>query len=499
MYRLLFTPFFLLVHLSSGWAQSVPVRNFTVGPDGRAVLEVNADADHYYLLQVRQESEGERYTTVSLTPGRSGNLLLTERLAAFPTAHYRVLRLPNADPGDIDADGTDDLTEQADLPTRSPLNFATPIDFADGTVALDNFSTFQRMSISRDRIPWSEFLNGRGHVKFIITDFLTERPKLWFINSERYDLHADFAAAIREDHLGEQVKRGQVIFHPASVADNGELGTFTFNFSNGRGDDFEVVQRTHELLAANIPFIENNLAYFITAESQDEYERDLALYEDSRVSLIFEEDVFGELDYWGLNLTEGYGIFREVGLDELPGPRDIVLYDALPNDLPRVAGIMTSVIQTPLSHVNVRALQNDLPNAFVRNPLGIDSIADLLDRPVYYRVDRDGFVLRAATLEEVNNWFDDARPTETQLPPLNLDFREILPLTDVEFGMSDAFGAKCANVATLLTFGFPEGTTPEGFGVPFYFYQEFMKFNGFFEEARAMITDPEFHRRPRST
>jgi len=34
--------------------------------------------------------------------------------------------------------------------------------------------------------------------------------------------------------------------------------------------------------------------------------------------------------------------------DETPGSRDIVLYDALPNSLPRVGGIITSVIQTPL-------------------------------------------------------------------------------------------------------------------------------------------------------
>ena len=43
-----------------------------------------------------------------------------------------------------------------------------------------------------------------------------------------------------------------------------------------------------------------------------------------------------------------------MSLDERPYPRDIVIYDTLPNDLPRVAGIMTTVPQTPLSHVNLR-------------------------------------------------------------------------------------------------------------------------------------------------
>ena len=58
------------------------------------------------------------------------------------------------------------------------------------------------------------------------------------------------------------------------------------------------------------------------------------------------------------------------------GSRDIVLYDQLPNSLPRVGGIMTSVVQTPLSHVNLRAIQDNVPNAYIADPLSIDSIAN---------------------------------------------------------------------------------------------------------------------------
>jgi hypothetical protein len=53
-------------------------------------------------------------------------------------------------------------------------------------------------------------------------------------------------------------------------------------------------------------------------------------------------------------------------------------------------------------------------------------------------------------------------------------------------------GVKAANVATMRTFGFPEGTVPDGFGVPFYFYDEFMKFNGLYAEAAAILADAAF-------
>ena len=49
-----------------------------------------------------------------------------------------------------------------------------------------------------------------------------------------------------------------------------------------------------------------------------------------------------------------------------------------------------------------------------------------------------------------------------------------------------------ANVAVLRTLGFPDGTIPDGFAVPFYFYDEFMKHNGFYDDIEEMLADPDF-------
>ena len=155
-----------------------------------------------------------------------------------------------------------------------------------------------------------------------------------------------------------------------------------------------------------------------------------------------------------------------MSLDETPGSRDIVLYDALPNSLPRVGGIITSVIQTPLSHVNLRAIQDNVV-AYIQDPLSIDSIANLLNNYVYYKAENETFQFREATLEEVNNCC--LRPTEPQIPERDLSITEIMPLDDIEFDMSTAFGAKCSNVATMRSFGLPEGTIRDGFGIPFTF------------------------------
>ena len=52
-----------------------------------------------------------------------------------------------------------------------------------------------------------------------------------------------------------------------------------------------------------------------------------------------------------------------------------MVYETLPNDLPRVAGIVSTVPQTPLSHVNLRAVQDGIPNAFIRDVLDDPDIA----------------------------------------------------------------------------------------------------------------------------
>ena len=90
------------------------------------------------------------------------------------------------------------------------------------------------------------------------------------------------------------------------------------------------------------------------------------------------EDIAPQSGFLALNPGEGYGLLRAMGLEERPNPRDIVIYEALPNELPRVAGIISTVPQTPLSHVNLRAMQDGAPNAFIRGALHNSAITSLI-------------------------------------------------------------------------------------------------------------------------
>ncbi|MEE9126098.1 MAG: PEP/pyruvate-binding domain-containing protein, partial [Planctomycetota bacterium] len=228
--------------------------------------------------------------------------------------------------------------------------------------------------------------------------------------------------------------------------------------------------------------------------AMDRYEQEKGQYEAAKLPVFLPKDLHVDIVFLALNHAESYGRLRLMRLDERPSPRDVVLYQTLPNEMPRVAGVITSVRQTPLSHVNLRAIQDKVPNAFVADAADNKEITGLIGKYVYYKVDADGYEIREATGGEVDAHFAELRPKERQVPPRDLSVKTIRPLDDIGFKDSSNVGVKAANLATMRGFRFPAGTIPDGFGVPFHFYDAFMKHNGFYRKVSAMRAVPDFQK-----
>ena len=132
-----------------------------------------------------------------------------------------------------------------------------------------------------------------------------------------------------------------------------------------------------------------------------------------------------------LNQAIGFGLLRLMTLEERPNPRDVVIYQALPNELPRVAGVITTVGQTPLSHVNLRAVQDKVPNAVAGTLLDDPTISGLIGRYVKYTVTESGYTMQPATLADVEAHHAATRPTQAQVPERDLSIKTITPLSRV--------------------------------------------------------------------
>ena len=465
---------------------------------GAVPIVVESTTDKYYVLYVRHELDADTTVEipVSVTLGQAGTRTLTEQLSALPAERYRVDEYLVADPGDVDGDCIDDVTELQDLGGMNPLNPAPRVRAVDGAVAIPDRETFEALSYQGTRVFIDTHLRDLEFVKLYLFGMDTDRPVVYFMNTETHRAHTDFANVIglwgNPTWLQGAVK-GEIVYHPNVVAPDGSLGVYRFEFEPQDAYSFEAVAYAYEVLAASMPLLDDNLAYYpMPASALPLYHEERALYDGSRVNVLLEEDVFPDIDYIALNRAEGYGFLRVMSLEDRPNPRDVVVYETLPNELSRVAGIITSVPQTPLSHVNLRAVQDGVPNAFIRDALDNADVDDLIDSYVHYTVADSGWTLRAATPAEVDAHYAAARPAQPQTPQRDLTVTQITALGDIEFGDWTAFGVKAANVAVLGTLGFPEGTVPDGFAAPFYFYDEFMKHNGLYDDIEEMLADPEF-------
>ena len=370
------------------------------------------------------------------------------------------------------------------------------LEFHDGVATIPDRATFKKLSYQGTEVLIDTYLAGLEYVKFNIENAGTDEAQVYFINTKTHRGHPMFMRAIGLSRGGNERMRGVLIYRPFTKAPSGEFGVYTFEFEPNDAYPFKMIQIAHDLLVAKMPLLKNRLGYCPLWGAINIYIREKALYNAAAFPVYFEDDLYADIAYLPLNLAESFGRLRLMDVNDRPTPRDIVLYKTLPNEMPRVAGIITGVRQTPLSHVNLRAIQDKVPNAFITEAWENRTIAPLIGKYVYYKVDADGFELRAATSEEVEAHFADLRPAKPQIPIRDLSVTEIRPLNDIKFSDSSQFGVKTANVATLRTFGFAEGTVPDGFGMPFYFYDEFMKHNDFYAYAEALLKDSAFQKDP---
>ena len=441
------------------------------------IVVASTEADYFVLYATHV---GDGTTTVeypvAVVPGQDGTTELSENVAALPLERYRVEKYSIDHPADVDGDCIDDITELADPASMNPVNPAEDLHLPDRYAIIADREAYEALAFVDP--------GGGTYVKYVIADSSTDRPSVYFQDTNRMLYHTLLSG------LGSAALRGTISYHPDLVAPDGSRGLY-LNHVLGR-PSLPLWERVHTLLAASMPVLENNFGLRILNQHLPQIQEDLKSDHTFRAHLVLDEDVNSGAGFLALNPGEGYGLLRNLDAGERPHARDVVIYETLPNELPRVAGIITTVPQTPLSHVNLRALQDRIPNAYIADALENTDISDLIDRYVHYAVSDAGYTIREATQAEVDEFYASSRPTETQTPERDLTVTSITPLREIGFTDWDAFGVKTANVAVVGTLEFPAGTVPDGFAVPFYFYDEFMKHNDLYEDIREMLADPDF-------
>jgi hypothetical protein len=232
---------------------------------------------------------------------------------------------------------------------------------------------------------------------------------------------------------------------------------------------------------------------------------------DQRVAVITTDELFAEIDYQPLNLGEALGRLVFVKADDLDttylGFRDIVVLDRVPNDISVVSGMISEEFQTPLSHVNVLAQTRGTPNMGLRGATTNPELLALEGKWVRLTVGPQAYEVEEVTVAEADAYWEEHKPDPVTLPALDTtvtdlrDVEEIVPegedappLLEAIQTAVRAFGAKTTNYSVLAKL--PEVPHREAFGIPVYYYVQFMEQNGFYDRIDELLADPDFQNDP---
>ena len=461
-----------------------------VTSDNRLHLTVPSRADAYYVLYRSSDltfrGGGD---PVAAALGNTGPLTFHPSKAVRGARYFRVAEIDFDSPGDIDDDGIDDLTELELAGASAPLNAASTIDLVDGALMIPDLETLNTLSVNANIPPDApgDSVIVRNLVKFMASIPARGPGMLHFINTDTHQGHTGFVEATGMGCVPDSsCVRAEFSQYPNVQTAPGRFGLFVIRFDAGTISTDAVA--VFDLVSANLPVAEGKVAVL---DDHRLSARARGALREARIPLVTETDIDSrEIYYLGLNEAEAYGRLRVMKPGERPSVQDIAIFTSVPNDVRHIAGIITEQEQTPLSHVNLRAKQNDSPNAFIREASTNDVIAPLIGKFVYLRVNRTGFEIREASQEEVDGFFSAIRPTEPQFPPRDLVVTEITDLDLIEFHDAPAFGVKSANLAEMRQISDEFASiVPDGFAIPFYFYDAFMNYNGLYDRARTVLRE----------
>jgi len=228
------------------------------------------------------------------------------------------------------------------------------------------------------------------------------------------------------------------------------------------------------------------------------------------IQVLTTEDLYAQTEFQPLTLGRSVGRLHFVKAAQLATEylsyRDIVVLDEVPNDISVVSGLITEQFQTPLSHVNVLSQNRMTPNMGLRGATTHPELRALEDKWVELTVTASEWKIREVTSAEAEAYADEHKPEPVVLPAIDLIEQRLLNVEDLvdesTGSLRDAikksvlaFGGKAAQYGVLANIeGLP---VRKGFAIPIYFYDQFMRQNGFYDRIDALLDDATFKDDPK--
>jgi hypothetical protein len=399
------------------------------------------------------------------------NLLLL--LVLCVTASAQMARKPS--PSD---NGRDGMTRQATSKKYLPL-----------LKSRDDFDQLAR--VYNAKTPYA-----LPHLMFVIDR--RNRDKIYYVNSQMFRFHQDFANAA---YLS--LKRGEDFFRDVYTNDRRRLivGTiawqepvqkYTFEYWEGDLVTPEMVNETYSTIKKT---------FFTDISFKPNSTRQEDLADNLKIPIVTADDISKNQEYLALNAAKGVGRIHIIDkLDDTVeiGYNEILVLKEVPLDLPPVAGIIVSQPTSPLSHINLLAKGWNIPNAYIKNA---NELLRKFDGNWYeFETTLTNYKFSPCTKECLDTKAKIA-PTvygadQFKSPPSDLQITKLATLDEMRADDSKVYGSKAANLGEIVRSRPKAFSVPPGFAIPFVYYQQFMKSNGFMDQVDNYLYDQDFVHNP---
>ena len=333
-------------------------------------------------------------------------------------------------------------------------------------------------------------------VKFLLD--LEDGRRLWFMNTERYQVHYFFArdhlpraAAVTRDHDAfnrVQYRDAARRFEMGSIVHYLDSDEWTLELVSGDTLDGERILDLYRSVRAAL-WTGERLRFRPTSAL---HEANIAKLHDD-LPTVTADEVFAGIRFQPLTTGTAYGFLRLV-----KGPLDpatvradqILVLEHLPDEIPVSAGVVSRELQAPLGHIAILCATRGTPNFALRDAFERTDFAALDGKLVALDVNMQEFSIRAATREQAEKAWKKRRPKRPQVPALNSHERRLVDVSKLHLADTRFAGAKAAQLGEVNHIG--GLNTPGGFVIPLSYYLDHALALGVAAGLANQLADPAF-------
>ena len=347
----------------------------------------------------------------------------------------------------------------------------------------------QKDSTCLENVPNSSNYSKTKEIKGI---YDKSNNKIYFINSSLFQLHYDFASQVlnySEGHVAfdttEYYRIGDRKYDLFTLVHYLDSDIWTIEFSIGDRIDSSSIESLYNRVV-QYTFFGNKLKYFPRSEDKI---KNIELLKD-KIPIISVEEIYKNQKYQAMNTGITYGKLRKINIEDIGkvdiNSHDIIMTNGLPNDMPVVAGIITTEHQHNLSHINVLSVNRGTPNMVQTDAFYSDNFKQFENKYVMLNVSANDFEIKEVTEKEVSNFWLSKQNKKIISLEIDRTTKGLQDMKNLSHKDIKLVGAKAANFAELTKIEINDEKdnssfvrTPESaFAIPMYYYLEHLKENG---------------------